>query len=153
MKKRKIRNYLISKNLQLRITLKFVIPAICFSVLSGLSVFFTLWPTIAEHTPEAGEIEQYFRITILYMLALNSFGIVWVITALGIIITHRVAGPVYRMQQQLERVLQGEKIGPIRLRRGDECQELAETINQVLEQKNQENSEPEGLVSSEGENS
>ncbi len=153
MKKRKIRNYLISKDIQLRITLKFVIPAICFSVLSGLSVFFTLWPTIAKLTPEAGEIEQYFRITILYMLALNSFGILCLITAVGIVITHRIAGPVYRMQQHLERVLQGEKIGLIQLRREDEFHELAETINQVLEQKNQENSEPEGLVSSERENS
>jgi hypothetical protein len=52
---------------------------------------------------------------------------------LGIVVTHRIAGPVYRIQQQLERTLQGEKVGPIRLRRGDEFHKFAEIINQVLE--------------------
>lgn len=135
MRKRKIRNYVVNKNMQLRVTLKFVIPAICFSALSGLSVFFTLWPSIAKYTPEAGEIEQYFRVTTMYMLALNALGILCLITAFGIIITHRVAGPVYHMQHHLGRLLQGENIGPIILRKGDEFQELAETINETLELK------------------
>ncbi len=155
MRKRKIRNYVVNKNMQLRVTLQFVIPAICFSALSGLSVFFTLWPSIAKYTPEAGEIEQYFRVTTMYMLALSSLGVLCLITAFGIIITHRVAGPVYRMQNQLERLLQGENIVSIELRKGDEFKELAETINKVLEhtRKSQENSESEDSVSSEGETS
>jgi methyl-accepting chemotaxis protein len=135
--KRKIRNLLINKNLQLRITLKFLVAAVCFSVVNGITVFFTLWTAIVQWVPEAEEIEQYFRVTILYILALNSVAIIALITGLGIIFTHRIAGPIHRIQQQLERMLQGEKVGSISLRRGDEFQQLAETINQVLEQRDQ----------------
>ena len=63
MGKRKIRNYLISKNLQLRITLKFVVPALFLSVLSGLVVFLIVWPLLSEFVPD--NLIKQFQITMI----------------------------------------------------------------------------------------
>jgi signal transduction histidine kinase len=131
MGKRKIRNYLISKNLQLRITLKFVVPALFLSILSGLVVFLIVWPLLSEFVSDT--LIKQFQTIMVIGLFLCSIGIICLITALGIVVTHRIAGPIYRIEQDLKRLLQGEKIEPIHIRRGDEFQEFVNIINQVIE--------------------
>ena len=64
-------------------------------------------------------------------------GIVSIMTAgfvgLGVLLTHRVAGPIWRLQNELQKFLKGEKIRPLSFRRGDEFQHLPQIINQVLD--------------------
>ncbi len=50
----------------------------------------------------------------------------------GILITHRVAGPVYRFEQHLSSIARGEDPGPCTLRKGDELRELCEIINDAV---------------------
>jgi len=50
----------------------------------------------------------------------------------GILITHRIAGPIHRFEQHLEAVARGEAIGPCRIRRGDEFQGLCDRLNAAL---------------------
>ena len=71
MKQRKIRNLLINRNFQLRTTLKFLVCALCFSVLNGVTVFFVLWIAMADRIPGFEEVELYFRMTTIQILALN----------------------------------------------------------------------------------
>ncbi len=49
-------------------------------------------------------------------------------------VSHRVAGPDYRLRRALEAVQRGERIGPIVLRKGDELQDLAGALNATLQQ-------------------
>jgi hypothetical protein len=51
--------------------------------------------------------------------------------ALGIILTHRIAGPMYRFEKWLMSVHQGEKPGPCVIRKGDEFQEFCDLLNKV----------------------
>ncbi len=63
-----------------------------------------------------------------------SFGMILPLTAaVGILVTFRIAGPVYRFERYLEQVMRGEEVGPCRLRKGDELQELCEMINKATE--------------------
>lgn len=63
-----------------------------------------------------------------------SFGMVLPLTfAVGVLATHRIAGPVYRFEQYLQGVIRGDQLGPCKLRKGDELQELCELINQATE--------------------
>lgn len=48
-------------------------------------------------------------------------------------ISHRVAGPAYRLVSTLEAVQRGEHVAPITLRKGDQLQDLAETLNATLQ--------------------
>ena len=49
----------------------------------------------------------------------------------GVIISHRMAGPLYRMRQTLDQMAQGDLSVEIRLRRKDDFKSLAENINNL----------------------
>ncbi len=53
--------------------------------------------------------------------------------AFGVIVTHRVAGPLYRLEQYLAAIAAGEDPGPCTLRKFDELGELCETVNAAVE--------------------
>lgn len=52
---------------------------------------------------------------------------------IGVMATHRVAGPVYRFEQYLRGVAMGEADGACSLRKGDEMQDLCDLLNLALE--------------------
>jgi len=55
------------------------------------------------------------------------------ILALGIVLTHRIAGPLYRFETFLTSVMAGEHPEPCRLRTGDELVEFCDLLNEVTE--------------------
>jgi hypothetical protein len=52
---------------------------------------------------------------------------------LGVRVSHKMSGPVYRMRQDLAAIREGRVPRPIRLRKGDAFQELAEDINKTID--------------------
>ena len=55
------------------------------------------------------------------------------ILALGVVLTHRIAGPLYRFEMFLTSVMAGEHPEPCRLRNGDELMEFCDLLNEVTE--------------------
>ncbi len=51
----------------------------------------------------------------------------------GVIVTHRIAGPLYRLEQHLAAIAAGEDPGPCTLRKFDELGEFCETMNAAVE--------------------
>ena len=51
----------------------------------------------------------------------------------GVIVTHRIAGPLYRLEQHLAEIAAGEDPGPCTLRKFDELRELCETMNAAVD--------------------
>ena len=47
-------------------------------------------------------------------------------------VSNQLAGPIYRVNRQLDRVLAGEQTYPIKFRKGDQWQELATKMNKVV---------------------
>jgi len=47
-------------------------------------------------------------------------------------VTHRFAGPIYRLRTDLRRLARGESVESIRFRTGDHWQDLADQINDLL---------------------
>jgi hypothetical protein len=58
--------------------------------------------------------------TIFGLLAL----LVFAVGLAGIVFTHKVAGPLFKMQRYLKRIGEGRFVEPVPLRRGDDLQEL-----------------------------
>ncbi|MCA9596480.1 MAG: HAMP domain-containing protein [Myxococcales bacterium] len=54
-----------------------------------------------------------------------------ILTLMGIVITHRIVGPVYKMKRLLRRVSTGRLAVDARLRKGDELEDLFETFLQM----------------------
>ena len=53
--------------------------------------------------------------------------------ALGIVLTHKIAGPLYRFETFLTAVMAGEHPEPCRLRKGDELMDFCDLLNEVTE--------------------
>jgi methyl-accepting chemotaxis protein len=66
-------------------------------------------------------------------ILLNDLVIMVLLIIMGIFMTHRIAGPVYRVQKDIERVLDGEKGVRVKFRKGDSFPELAEKVNSLIE--------------------
>ncbi|MFH1868795.1 MAG: hypothetical protein ABH843_07475 [Candidatus Omnitrophota bacterium] len=47
-------------------------------------------------------------------------------------LSHRIAGPIYRLEKELDKLLAGEKVSQIRLRKNDELKPLADKINRLV---------------------
>jgi hypothetical protein len=61
---------------------------------------------------------------------------------IGVLVTHRIAGPVYRFEQHLKAYARGEDPGVCKIRKGDEFNELCSIINSALERARQDAAGP-----------
>jgi signal transduction histidine kinase len=53
--------------------------------------------------------------------------------AVGLVVTHRLIGPIYRFEVYLKQVISRETTEPCRIRKGDELQDLCDLINTATE--------------------
>jgi len=71
-------------------------------------------------------------------IALAVLGLLGLMVWISLILTQRMAGPVYRIMRRLESMATGDLDQSMRLRRKDEFQELAEQLNVTIESLRQE---------------
>jgi len=128
--KRRFSNYLINERMQLTLTLRFLVLSLLFTIFIGLMMFFVIWPVVRIYIPPA--LVSVMIQQLISKLYSTSFILLIIIAGFSIILTHRIAGPVYNLEKTLERLNEGEDVNLIRLRDGDELQELASKINQVI---------------------
>jgi methyl-accepting chemotaxis protein len=70
---------------------------------------------------------------VLPPILINNLAIMAFVIFVGIFATHRIAGPVYRVEKEIDRVLAGEKGVRISLRKGDNFPALAGKVNKLIE--------------------
>ena len=122
--------YLINKRMQLGLTFRFVFLTILFSLFMGFEVYITIWPVVSGSITEP--LMNLVSYQILVRLLLFLIPISLVITGFSIILTHRIAGPVYRLEKTLDELIQGEDVRYIKLRKNDELKDLAAKLNEVV---------------------
>jgi nitrogen fixation/metabolism regulation signal transduction histidine kinase len=95
-------------------------------------VFASLASRIAREMPNDGAVFMDQLGTIL-MLALGGTLILVLPTTflMGLTITHKVAGPVYRLSMYLREVRDGGKPKDARLRKGDQLHDLCRLVNEA----------------------
>ena len=86
--------------------------------------------TRSEMIPGGSRIEL-----ILPSILFNNLLLVILISVVGVFYSHRIVGPVYRIEKDLARVIDGEKGLRIKLRKKDRLQLLAQQINRLIEEK------------------
>jgi len=130
MKRRRV-HYLVNSGLQLGFTIRFVVVAVLFALFIGFQVYFTIWPVVSDFVPEPVMSlvrHQIFVRTIFFLIPA-----VFVIFAFSIVISHRIAGPLSRIQGTIDRVVRGEDVDYLKLRKKDELKELAQKINDLID--------------------
>lgn len=124
------RHYLIKKKMQLGLTFRFLFLTILLSLFIGFEVYITVWPVVSGVI--AKDLMNLIRYQIFFRSLFFVLPLLFVIVAFSIIFSHRIAGPVYRLERTLDMVIKGEDVGDIKLRKGDELQELAARINDLI---------------------
>jgi signal transduction histidine kinase len=135
MKKRYLINYLIRKKFQIRISIKFLLIGILSSFLGGIVVFYAMNNILSNFVPFT--IHSQIYSSILLRLIPSSIVLILIIFAYCIIITHRIAGPIYRLEETIDKLSKGEKADFIVLRDGDELTDLANKMNKLVEKLNE----------------
>jgi len=145
VRKRKLRNYILDLRYQLRFTLVIVgISAVLTAALGWLVYHFLSESSRVVTTGAAavlGDADyETFKQTMTqhdhYLLyTLIGFGVVLciVLAAYGIVLTHKVAGPLFKITLYMNKIRDG-RLGKIyELRRGDQLVEFFETFKQMHE--------------------
>jgi hypothetical protein len=133
--RRRVRNYLLDVGLQLRYTMTIVLVAVFLTAVLGYKMYQATRDIskvieltgLADPTV-AGELQEQFAASDRWvLLGIIGFGVVLVISigAVGILITHKVAGPLYKISSFFGRI-RDNRLGPApaKLRKGDELQDF-----------------------------
>ncbi|MBU0759045.1 MAG: hypothetical protein KKA34_01600 [Candidatus Omnitrophica bacterium] len=129
------RQYIIKKGLQFRyIGIVFAL-ALLASIVTGYTVFATGWTLLGEKLANVypqGRLVYVFRTTNLALMR-NLLFVSPFIFILGLFFSHKIAGPVYRIEKSLYEIIKGNLTLKIRLRKGDELWDLANLLTTLTE--------------------
>jgi hypothetical protein len=122
---------LVQPRLQIRLMLAFGAVAGTGLLLQYL-LFVLVLTRAAEGLPQDGLLLLDQLGEVLLVILLASFLVLLPVVGLvGILATHRWAGPLYRFQRFLEELADGRRPADIRLRDGDELTGFADLLNRV----------------------
>jgi hypothetical protein len=86
---------------------------------------------IATEMPAGGDYLIGSLADVLLEVLLVSFGLLLPLIAfVGVSVTFRIAGPIYRFEQYMGQLARGEDPGPCRIRKGDYLHDLCDRINE-----------------------
>lgn len=122
---------LIKPNLQLRLVGKFFGLAVLGLLLQFLLLGRLLPPAVAEAQAAGGTAVDAVPGVLLQVLLTSAVILFPILFSLGVLITFRIAGPIYRFERFLESLARGEESQPCRIRSGDEFAELCELLNRA----------------------
>lgn len=110
--------------------------------LTGLNVLVSTGAFVAFHNYEVTAVHSgglydapgpsVLRIAIVWAALMAGLGGLFALMT-GLLMTHRMAGPIHNFKQELQRIEQGQAPRPIQVRRGDEFADMALALNGALE--------------------
>lgn len=128
----KRRKKLIQPRLQLRLILAFFGVA-SLALILQFTLFTTTLTQLASELPSEGAllVERIPSHT-LWVLGISFLVLMPLTFFVGVLVTFRVAGPLYRFDQHLKAIARGEDPGECRIRKGDELQDFCQTLNAAI---------------------
>lgn len=145
--KRRLRNYLLDRRFQLKYTGMVVLATVLVAAVLGyfvydhsrgqteaMSITMAMQPDLAPEV--ANDLEGWAEAQdrkVLYSILGGILALALVLGLIGIIVTHKVVGPAYKMRLLLNQVADGKLKLAGRLRKGDELQELFEAFANMVE--------------------
>ena len=131
--------FIINKPFQIKYSLLLALIGLFVSILFGAHIFYFLNQYLVAIIPSYAEHEQIkefvqtektkiFLYLVVLSLLLSSF-----LFFLGIIVTHKIAGPIMVIKRKMADVESGNIQAYVKLRKGDEFKDLAKSFNSMLD--------------------
>ena len=118
------------------------------AAVAGYTVYYTTWVTLGEKLANVyptGRLMQVFK-SANFVLFFRVFLITPLFILMGTILSHRIAGPVYRIRKYIDSLINGDLSQDLKLRKKDELKELAAKMTE-LTKKLRENKKKQGKYS------
>lgn len=133
-------HFYIEKDFQIRFIMQFCLLLILGS---ALTISITYWmaghsTTVAFANGRVGvHTTADYLLPLLSQTILIQLGIIALATvAMTLLISHKIAGPLYRLKTMLKSLAEGDVSTPMRLRQGDQLQNVATEYNLAISQLN-----------------
>lgn len=131
----KRKNYLIEKHFQIKYMLLTMLLLLVYSFIFIAIIFAPYMLTLYFNYPLVEKTEAARAILLLHAKVWPGISIVIVLFgAVSIFITHKIAGPLYRLKKSLSQVTEGNLNVVVKLRKWDDLQDLAEHVNILIEE-------------------
>jgi len=133
MSKIRRKKYIIAARFQIRYILYILLFLYIGAAIAGYTVYYSTWTTLGEKLASVyprGRLVYIFRqsnITLLFRLLLVSP----VFVVIGVILSHRIAGPIYRIGKYIESLMSGDYSRGLELRKNDEFKVLAAKMTKL----------------------
>ena len=131
----KRRRILIKRAFQLRYVGAILFFVLLITLISTITIYAAIFPYLSEKLANVypqGRLVMVLRNANMKVLMSTAVVLpiaVWV----GIMFSHRIAGPWYRMEVILREIAEGSLTARVNLRKGDELQSLGDAINEVTD--------------------
>ena len=125
------RHWLVNRPLQFRFV-RAMLGILCVLTVIALgSVYLTLWSILHAFNLQHDPVSVALFVTISWSIALELLIVTPFVVWMGIILTHKVAGPLVRIHAGLAQLAQGNYNVHINLRKGDSLTDLADAVNNL----------------------
>ena len=131
----KRRRYIVKTEFQLKYIGLIVAVMLLSAAISGYTIYYNSWVLLGEKLANVypqGMLVQIFR-SVNMRLFITMIFVTMLCVGIGIIASHRIAGPVFRMIRFLGNVTGGDYSQRLHLRKKDELKDLAEAINKLVD--------------------
>jgi len=135
---RKRKKILVYPPVQWRLIVWWVILLSIFTASVSWLIFYLSWSSALEWSATTGSqtnlTEIFNRLTDVVIISLIGSVLLSALvgTIVGLFITHRIVGPIYRLKSVLRQLKEGKTVEEIKLRKSDEFHDLAEEFNVLL---------------------
>jgi len=127
------KNYFIEKHFQIKYMLLTMLLLLVYSFIFIAIIFAPYMLTLYFNYPLVEKTEAARAILLLHAKVWPGISIVIVLFgAVSIFITHKIAGPLYRLKKSLSQVTEGNLNVVVKLRKWDDLQDLAEHVNILI---------------------
>lgn len=133
------RKKLIQPGFQLRLISRFAgLAALAMLLQFGLLTFQVMRGT-SSLGPDGAELAVHLPGMLLSVLGLSALIVAPIVFFVGLTLTHRIAGPIHRIEAFLTEVNEGRATKPLSFRKGDEMRQLIASLNSATADQREKN--------------
>ena len=133
----KRRQYYINKDFQTRFIIKFVLILVAGGLLTVGLTFLNTQDTLTAVYANSKLTIQNTALAIMpsvgFTTIITTLALGLVVIVVTLLVSHKIAGPMFRFEKDITRIAQGDLKSRIRIRKGDQFQELAESLNYMIQ--------------------
>jgi signal transduction histidine kinase len=138
------KQYLIDRRFQFRWMGKIFLLMTAVSIIVGWTIYYAVWDAtttqlkglVAQAVLTQSQvlpISSTIKSSIALGLITRGLILAFILAVLSIFLTHRIAGPIYKIKKTIRLVYDGRSSERVVLRDHDEFQDLAEELNHLID--------------------